>query len=112
MIQIAMRPSAAAVPHQRTVTFRPGGPGTALFASSWLLVTILGLMPIAEAMLHRTPSVPRLAVIAFFVAVGSAAVLRRRYTWLGVVLHIYSQIAIWLSVTFCSMAFVMSAISE
>lgn len=110
MTQIAMRPSAAAVSHQRTVAFRPGGPGTALFASSWFLVTILGLMPIAEALLHRPPSVSRLAVIAFFVAVGSAAALRRRYTWLGVVLHIYSQIAIWLSITFCSMALIVSAI--
>jgi hypothetical protein len=93
-----------------TLTFRPGGQGTVLFASSWFLVTVLGLVPIAEAKLHRTPSVPSLAVVAFFIAVGSAAALRHRYTWLGVVLHIYSQIAIWLSVTFCSMAFVMSAI--
>lgn len=112
MTQIAMRSSTIAGPHQRTVTFRPGGPGTALFASSWFLVTILGLVPLAEAMLHRAPSVPRLAIIVFFVAAGSAAALRRRYTWLGLVLHIYSQIAIWLSITFCSMALIVSAMGR
>ena len=55
---------------------------------------------------------PNLAIVAFFIAIGSAAALRRRYTWLGVVLHIYSQIAIWLSVTFCSMAFIISTIGQ
>ena len=110
MSQIAMRAAPASTLQQRTVAFRPGSPGTTLFSCSWFLVTVLGLMPIAEAKLHRTPSVPPLAIVAFFIAVGSAAALRQRYTWLGVVLHIYSQIAIWLSVTFCSMAFVMSAI--
>lgn len=81
-----------------------------MFAVSWFLVTILGLLPLAELKLHRPPSVPPLAIIAFFVAAGTAAALRKRYTWLGIALHIYSQITIWLSVTFCSMAFVMSAI--
>ncbi len=109
MTQIAMRAAPVSMSQQRTLKFRPGSPGTALFAASWFLVTILGLMPLAEMKLHRLPSVPTLAVIAFFVAVGSATALRQGYTWLGVVLHIYSQIAIWLSVTFCSMAFVMSA---
>lgn len=107
-----MRSAPAVSFQQRSVTFRPGGPGTGLFACSWLLVTLLGLMPIAEAKLHRAPSVPSLAIVAFFIAIGSAAAVRRRYTWLGVVLHIYSQIAIWLSVTFCSMAFVMSVIGS
>lgn len=110
MSQIAMQATPVSMSPQRAVSFRPGGPGTALFACSWFLVTVLGLMPIAEAKLHRTPSVPNLAVVAFFIAIGSAAALRSRYTWLGIVLHIYSQIAIWLSVTFCSMAFILSAI--
>lgn len=112
MTEIAMH--AAVIPgvEQRTSTFRPGGPGTALFTCSWFLVTVLGLVPIVEAKLHRSLSVPFSCVIAFFIAVGSAAALQQRYTWLGIVLHIYSQIAIWLSLTFCSMAFVMSAISR
>ncbi|QDK35930.1 hypothetical protein DM450_24760 (plasmid) [Sphingomonas sp. IC081] len=67
---------------------------------SWLIVSALGLLPIAEASLHRSPSITSSVVIAFFVAVGSGAILRRRYTWVGVALHIYSQIAIWLSL-FC-----------
>lgn len=112
MSQIAMRSALTASFQQRSVTFRPGSPGTGLFASSWFLVTVLGLIPIVEAKLHRTPSMPSLAIVAFLIAVGNAAVLRRRYTWLGVVLHIYSQIAIWLSVTFYSMAFVILAISS
>lgn len=111
MTQIAMRAALVSMSQQRTLTFRPGGPGTALFVASWFLVTVLGLMPLAKMKLHRLPSVSMLAVISFFVAVGSAAVLRQRYTWLGLLLHIYSQIAIWLSVTFCSMAFVMSAMA-
>ncbi len=92
--------------------FRPGQSGTGLFVASWFVVTVLGLMPLAEVRLHRGPSVSPLAIVAFFIAIGSAAALRRRYTWLGVVLHIYSQIAIWLSVTFCSMAFIISTISR
>ncbi|WP_267381452.1 MULTISPECIES: hypothetical protein [unclassified Sphingomonas] len=111
MNQNAMRATSVPSCERRTLTFHPGGPGTVLFACSWFLVTVLGLMPIAETKLHRVPSVSSLALVAFFIAVGSAAALRRRYTWLGLVLHIYSQIAIWLSLTFCSMAFIMSAIS-
>jgi hypothetical protein len=110
MSEIAMQAAPFSTLHQRTVTFRPGSPGTALFSCSWFLVTVLGLMPVAEARLHRVPSISPLALIAFFVAVGSAAALRRRYTWLGVVLHIYSQIAIWLSITFSAMAFIVSTI--
>lgn len=108
MTQIAMRPVQVLDAEERTLMFRPGGPGTALFASSWFIMTALGLIPMAEAKLNRVPSVPLLGVVAFFIAVGSAAALRRRYTWLGLVLHIYSQIAIWLSLTFCSMALIMS----
>lgn len=110
MTQIATLPQRA-VTEGRSLTFCLGQPGTRVFATSWFIVAVLGLIPLAEAKLHRDPALSPLAVMAFFVAVGSAAALRQRYTWLGVVLHIYSQIAIWLSITFCSMAFVMSAMA-
>lgn len=67
---------------------------------SWLVVSALGLLPLAEASLHRSPSITPPVIAAFFIAVGSGAILRRRYSWIGVALHIYSQIAIWLSL-FC-----------
>lgn len=74
---------------------------------SWLFVSALGLLPLAEAALHRAPSINAPIAIAFFIAVGSGAVLRRRYTWVGVALHIYSQIAIWLSLFCVSLTMVL-----
>ncbi|PNU05459.1 hypothetical protein A8V01_16395 [Novosphingobium guangzhouense] len=74
---------------------------------SWLVVSALGLLPLAEAFLHRSPSITPQVVIAFLIAVGSGAVLRRRYTWVGVALHIYSQIAIWLSLFCASLTMVL-----
>lgn len=50
------------------------------FWFSWLLVVAIGLMPIAEAVLNRSPSITMPATIAFFVAVGSGILLRRRYS--------------------------------
>jgi hypothetical protein len=47
------------------------------------------------------------ATIAFFVTVGSAVLLRRRYSWIGLVLHIFGQIAIWLSLFVMSLAVVL-----
>ncbi|MEG8223758.1 hypothetical protein OSJ57_24640 [Sphingomonas sp. HH69] len=83
-----------------------------LFGFSWLLVMAIGLMPIAEAVLDRSPSITMPATIAFFVAVGSGILLRRRYSWIGVVLHIYGQIAIWLSLFAMSLAIVLFAIGK
>ena len=82
---------------------------TALFGFSWLLVMAVGLMPLAEASLRRSPSVTIPTVIAFFVAVGSGILLRQRYSWVGLVLHIYGQIAIWLSLFVMSLAIVLFA---
>ena len=48
--------------------------------------------------------------IAFFVAVGSAVLFRRRYSWMNLVLHIFGQIAIWLSSFVMSLAIVLIAI--
>ncbi|RYF20968.1 MAG: hypothetical protein EOO77_06935 [Oxalobacteraceae bacterium] len=70
----------------------------------------IGLMPIVEASLSRSPSVSMPTTIAFFVAVGSAVLLRRRYSWMGLVLHIFGQIAIWLSLFVMSLAIVLIAI--
>ena len=76
---------------------------------SWLLVMAIGLMPIAEASLNRSPSITMPTTIAFFVAVISGIHLRRRRSWVGVVLHIYGQIAIWLSLFVMSLAIVLAA---
>jgi threonine/homoserine/homoserine lactone efflux protein len=50
--------------------------------------------------------------IVFFVAVGSAILLRRRYSWMGLVLHIFGQIAIWLSLFVMSLAIVLAVFSR
>lgn len=83
--------------------------GTLIFGFSWLLVMAIGLMPIAEASLSRSPSVSMPTTIAFFVAVGSSVLLRRRYSWMGLVLHIFGQIAISLSLFVMSLAIVLIA---
>jgi len=72
----------------------------------------IGLMPIAEMSLDRSPSITTPTAIAFFTAVGSAVLLRQRYSWLGLVLHIYGQIAIWLSLFVMSLAIVLAAFSH
>jgi len=81
--------------------------GNLILGFSWILVMALGLVPIAEGSLHRSPSITMPTVIAFFVAVCSAILLRRRYSWVGVVLHIYGQIAIWLSLFVMSLTAVL-----
>jgi hypothetical protein len=86
--------------------------GTLIFGFSWLLVMAIGLMPIAEASLSRSPSVTMPTTIVFFVAVGSAVLLRQRYSWMGLVLHIFGQIAIWLSLFVISLAIVLAVFSR
>ena len=75
-----------------------------LLGFSWLLVMALGLLPLAEAAMARSPSIAMPAVIVFFVAGGSGILLRRRYAWVGLAMHIYGQIAIWLSLFVMSLA--------
>ena len=95
---------------------RPPAPsdlsGTLIFGFSWLLVMAIGLMPIAEASLSRSPSITMPTTIAFFVAVGSTVLLRRRYSWMGLALHIFGQIAIWLSLFVMSLAAVLVLIPK
>lgn len=79
---------------------------------SWMLVMAIGLMPIVEGSLHRSPSITMPTVIAFFVTVGSAVLLRQRYSWIALVLHIYGQIAIWLSLFVMSLAIVLAAFNH
>ena len=86
--------------------------GTLIFGFSWLLVMAIGLMPIAEASLSCSPYITMLTTIAFFVAVGSTVLLRRRYSWMGLVLHIFGQIAIWLSLFVMSLAAVLVLIPK
>ena len=81
--------------------------GTLIFGFSWMLITAIGLMPIAEASLSRSPSITMPTTIAFFVAVGSTVLLRRRYSWIGLVLNVFGQIAIWLSLFVMSLAAVL-----
>lgn len=87
-------------------------PGTLIFGFSWLLVMAIGLMPLAEASLARSPSITMPTTIVFFVAVGSAVLLRQRYSWMGFVLHIFSQIVIWLSLFVMSLAIVLAVFSH
>lgn len=95
----------------QSVEHRPPAPtdlsGTLIFGFSWLLVMVIGLAPLAEAALTRSPSVTMPTTIAFFIAAGSAVLLRRRYSWMGLVLHIFGQIAIWLSLFVMSLAIVL-----
>jgi hypothetical protein len=85
--------------------------GTLIFGFSWLLVKTVGLAPLAEAsLLSRSPSITMPTTIAFFVAVGSAVLLRRRYYWMSLVLHIFGQIAIWFSFFVMSLGVVLVAI--
>lgn len=92
----------------RPAQHRPPEPidlsGTLIFGFSWLLVMAIGLTPLAEASLARSPSITMPTTIVFFVAVGSAVLLRRRYSWVGLVLHMFGQIAIWLSLFVMSLA--------
>lgn len=82
---------------------------TAIFGFSWMLVMAVGLMPIVEASLKRSPSISMPVTIAFFVAVASGIALRRRYSWMGLVLHIFGQIVIWLSIFCISLAIALFA---
>lgn len=84
----------------------------ALIGFSWLLVMLIGLFPLAEASLHRSPSITMPTTVAFFIAVGSGVLLRRRHSWVGVVLHIYGQIAIWLSLFVMSLAIVLALLGH
>jgi hypothetical protein len=86
--------------------------GSLIFLFSWLLVMSIGLMPLVEGALDRSPSITIPTTIAFFVAVGSAVLLRRRYSWIGLVLHIFGQIAICLSLFVMSLAVVLVLIPK
>lgn len=86
--------------------------GTLIFDFSWILIMAIGLTPIAEASLSRSPSITMPTAIAFFVAVGSTVLLRRRYSWMSLVLHIFGQIAIWLSLFVMSIAAVLVLIPK
>lgn len=57
-----------------------------------------GLMPLADAVLGRAPSIVMPTAITFAIAIGSALMLRRHYSWTWLILHIYGQIVIWLSI--------------
>lgn len=74
--------------------------GNLVFGFSWLLVMAIGLMPVYDSALPRDPTPSTSALIVFFVADGSGILLKRHYSWVGVVMHIFGQIFIWLSI-FC-----------
>ena len=83
-----------------------------VFGFSWFLVMAIGLMPLAEVGLSRSPSITLPTTGAFFIAVCSGILLKRRYSWMAVVLHIYGQIAIWLSLFVMSLAAVLALIGS
>ena len=82
---------------------------TLVFGFSWMLVMVIGLMPIFETIIRRPPSISMPAVIAFFIAAGSGGVLKRRCSWVGLVLHIFGQILVWLSIFVISLAIALRA---
>jgi len=86
--------------------------GSLIFSFSWLLVMSIGLMPLVEGALDRSPSITIPTTITFVVAVGSSVLLRRRYSWMGLVLHIFGQIAIWLSLFVMVLAAVLVLIPK
>jgi|UPI0008331B47 hypothetical protein len=80
---------------------------SAIAGFSWFLVICLGLLPIADHLLGRSSSLYLPGCITFFVAVASAGVLRKRHPWVKLVLHIYGQIMIWLSISCIAIAAVL-----
>lgn len=97
---------------RQQLSTEPSVAGNLILGFSWMLMMAIGLVPIAEGSLHRSPSITVPTAMAFFIAVGSAVLLRQRYSWLGLVLHIYGQIAIWLSLFVMSLAIVLAAFSH
>jgi hypothetical protein len=83
--------------------------GNLAFGFSWLLVMAIGLIPVYDSALPHNPTPSTSALIVFFVAVGSGIVLKRHYSWVGVVMHIFGQIFIWLSIFCISLAAVLYA---
>lgn len=69
-----------------------------LFAS-WVVVSALALAPLIEPTVGFTSLIYVNGVIALVTSLISCAFLRRRQPWLRLVLHIYSQVMIWLSLT-------------
>ncbi len=77
---------------------------TVLVAFSWFLVISLGAMPIADRMLGRPAELMGPGCVVFVVAIVSAIILREREPWIRLVLHIYGQIMIWLSLSCIAIA--------
>jgi hypothetical protein len=76
----------------------------ATLAFSWFLTLALGLMPLADKVLGRDTSLLTPGSAVTGVAVLSALVVRRRHPWIRLVLHIYGQIMIWLSLSCVAIA--------
>lgn len=76
----------------------------AAVAFSWFLVISLGTMPIADRFLGRSTSLMGPGCIVSVVAIVSAMLLRKRHPWIRVVLHIYGQIMIWISLSCVAIA--------
>lgn len=85
--------------------------GTLVLGVSWMLVMALGLWPVVEAVRAQQPSFALPTALAFSIAVGSAALLRKHYSWVGGLLHIVGQILIWLSIFCLSLAAALPSFS-
>lgn len=71
----------------------------ASFFLSWFLVGCLALVPLADSSIVHSHTVVITGLLVALISVLSCFFLRVRYEWLGLVLHIYSQVMIWLSIT-------------
>lgn len=91
---------------------RPGSldlSGSVAFFFSWLLVFAVGLLPVVTDRRTCVPHVPEAGLLIFLSAVASGAYLKRQYSWIGCLMHIISQILIWLSLFCVSLAWALFA---
>lgn len=81
----------------------------AVFGFSWLLVTVIGLMPLYDRFEKQDPAISMPAIVVFFTALASGIALKSQYSWIGLALHIIGQILIWLSLFCISLAIALYA---
>ena len=77
---------------------------SAVLGLSWLAIIVLGLTPLLGEIYRRPDSIVAPAMLAFAIAVSSAALLRDHYSWIGAALHVAGQVMIWLSIFVLTLA--------
>jgi len=76
----------------------------AVLGLSWLAIIVLGLTPLLGESYRRPDSIVAPAMLAFAIAVSSAALLRHHYSWIGATLHVAGHVMIWLSIFVLTLA--------